>query len=237
VTDERHTVRSYQRIFQPERRIHQIEGRPLPVPGGIPLRWLGWALGALIAVLALGSGSPLVPAAAAAAAGAGGLILRDRTAGLLAAAAAAAGTFTLGAALGILDWPLRLIVMPVAIATAATQATPDGRRPERFAISWVVLRLSPPRRSLGRGMPSLDRRQDLAARLWVAPGVRGPRLRRGRVAGPAVVSFAEPVSVRRRGLLRRGALLARPAGEARRGVAHTYTRISLGRGETLEVRP
>jgi hypothetical protein len=75
-------VRSYQRIFSPERRIHQVEGRPLPVPGGVPLRWLGWMLGTVLAVLAVGSGSLIVPAAAAVAAGAGGLAIGDRTAGL-----------------------------------------------------------------------------------------------------------------------------------------------------------
>src|ERR1700742_4156971 len=103
MTQGRHTVRSYQRIFSPERRIPQIEGRPLPVPGGVPLRWLGWALAALIAVLVLDSNSLIVPAVAAAAAGAGGLILGHRTAWLLAAAAALVGTFAAGAVLGLLD--------------------------------------------------------------------------------------------------------------------------------------
>jgi hypothetical protein len=236
VTDRRQTVRSYQRIFAPERRIHQIEGRPLPVPGGVPLRWLGWVLGALIGVLALGSGSPLVPVAAAVAAGAGGLILKDRTAGLLAAAAAAAGTVVLGALLGVIDWPVRLVVLPVGVATAATQATPDGRRPERFAMSWIALRLAPGRRSLGRGLPQPGGRLPTAARLWVAPDGHGPRLRRGRIVGPATASFAEPVEVRRRAFHRRD-LVARPTVAGRRGRGRTYTRISLGRDESLEVRP
>jgi hypothetical protein len=235
VTDRHHTVRSYQRIFAPERRIHQIEGRPLPVPGGVPLRWLGWALGALIAVLVLDSSSLLVPAVAAAAAGAGGLILGHRTAWLLAAAAATAGTLVLGAVLGLLDWPIRLVVLPVGVATAATQATPDGRRPERFAMSWIALRLAPRRRSLGRGLPPPGERQIPAARLWVAPDECGPRLRRGRIVGPATASFREPVEVRRRAFPRRD-LVARPTGAGRRG-GRTYTRISLGRGEILEVRP
>ncbi|HEY0280965.1 MAG TPA: TcpE family conjugal transfer membrane protein [Solirubrobacterales bacterium] len=236
MTDRHHTVRSYQRIFSPERRIHQIEGRPLPVPGGVPLRWLGWAVGALIAVLVLDSNSLFVPAVAAAAAGAGGLILGHRTAWLLAAAAATAGTFVLGALLGILDWPIRLVLVPVAVATAAIQATPDGRRPERFAISWIALRLAPKRRSLGRGLPELGETQTIAFRLWVAPDGHGPRMRRGRVTGPAVVSFREPVEIRRRAPRRRG-LLARPARTRHLDSCHTYTRISLDRGEPLEVRP
>ena len=36
---EREPIRSYQRIFRPERRIYHLEGRALPVPGGVPLRW------------------------------------------------------------------------------------------------------------------------------------------------------------------------------------------------------
>jgi hypothetical protein len=227
-------VRSYQRIFSPERRIHQIEGRPLPVPGGVPLRWLGWALGSLVAVLALGSGSVIFPAAAAAAAGVGGLAIGDRTAGLLAAAAAAAGCVFLGLVLGALDWPIRLVLAPIAVATAATQATPDGRRPERYAASWVAVRLAPSRRSLGRGLPALGARRSFEPELWVAPDPRGPRLRRSRVGGPAVVHFAGPVRVARLPL-RRGLLARRPGRLTPR--RRLRRRIELRSGETLEVRP
>jgi hypothetical protein len=234
VTEGPGSVRSYQRIFSPERRIHQIEGRPLPVPGGVPLRWLGWATGSLIAVLALGSGSLLVPAVAAAAAGAGGLILRDRTAGLLAAAAATAGTLATGAALGAIDWPIRLVVIPVAVATLATQATPDGRRPERFALSWLALRLEPPRRSLGRALPAVGSPQVMVGEVWVSPDSRGPRLRRARVTGPAVVHLAAPLVVRRP-LFGRG-LLARRAGRLT-PTSRLRTTVEVPDGRTLEVRP
>lgn len=228
------SVRSYQRIFSPERRIHQIEGRALPVPGGVPLRWIGWALASLVAVLALGSGSLVVPAVAAAAAGAGGLAIADRTAGLLAAAAALVGTLALGVVLGAIDWPIRLVVMPVAVATVATQATPDGRRPERFALSWLGLRLAPPRRSLGRTPPAQGAHETLAGELWVAPDGHGPRLRRARIAGPAMVHLAEPVAVRR-GLFRRGLLATSPGRLTRR--SRLRRRVELGAGKTLEVRP
>ncbi len=229
MSDELSTIRSYQRIFTPERRIHQIEGRQLPVPGGVPLRWLGWALGSLLAVLALGSGSALVPVCAAAAAGAGGLAVSDRTAGLLAAAAALVGTFLAGLVLGFLDWPLRLIVLPAAIATAATQATPDGRRAERFAASWLALRLAPARRSLGRALPRTGREQVYAGRLWVDADCHGP-LRHSRVAGPAILSFASPMAVRR-AAVRRHHLVARPVADG------GLRRLSIEAGETLEVRP
>ncbi len=226
-------VRSYQRIFSPERRIHQVEGRPLPVPGGVPLRWLGWMLGSLVAVLAVGSGSLFVPAATAVAAGAGGLAIADRTAGLLAATAAAAGTFILGVLLGALDWPFRLVVVPMAVATAATQATPDGRRPERFALSWVGLRLAPARRSLGRGLPPADVRRSFGPAIWIAPDAKGLRLRHARLTGPGSVGFVEPVIVKRR---RGGNLAVREPGHFSRR-SRLCHRVVLKPGQTLEVRP
>jgi hypothetical protein len=227
------SVRSYQRIFSPERRIHQVEGQPLPVPGGVPLRWLGWFAGSLVAVLALGSGSVIVPAVAAAAAGAGGLTVADRTAGLLAAAAAAAGTIVLGTVIGALDWPFRLVVAPMTVATAATQATPDGRRPERFAVSWIALRLAPRRRSLGRGLSGLGARRRLGTCLWIAPDAKGPRLRHARIIGPGAVHFTSPVAVRRR--LGGGLVVREPRRFSRRGkLSH---RVALRPGQTLEVRP
>lgn len=227
-------VRSYQRIFSPDRRIHQVDGRPLPVPGGVPLRWLGWALGTVVAILAVGSGSLLVPAAAAVAAGAGGLAIRDRTAGLLAATAAAAGTLVIGVLLGALDWPFRLVVAPMAVATAATQATPDGRRPERFALSWAALRLAPARCSLGRGLPAAGPRRSAGAPIWIAPDAKGIRLCRVRLTGPGAVGFVSPVVVRRR--LLGGGLVAREPGLLSRP-SRLRHRVVLRDGQTLEVRP
>jgi hypothetical protein len=227
-------VRSYQRIFSPDRRIHQVDGRPLPVPGGVPLRWLGWMLGTVACVLAVGSGSLLVPAAAAVAAGAGGLAIADRTAGLLAATAAAAGTLILGAFLGALDWPLRLVVAPMAVATLATQATPDGRRPERFALSWAALRLAPLRRSLGRGLPAPGMRRSAGARIWIAPDAKGLRLRHTRLTGPGSVGFVEPVVVKRR-LLGNGLVVRGPGLLSRR--SRLRYRVVLRDGQTLRVRP
>jgi hypothetical protein len=226
-------IRSYQRIFSPQRRIHQIEGRTLPVPGGVPLRWLGWAAGTLAAILALASGSILVPVGAAAAAGAGGLAIADRTAGLLAAAAALAGTFVVGVALDLLGWPPRLVLVPVCVATLATQATPDGRHAERFAASWLSLRLVPRRRSLGRPLPA-DGTVAIGGEMWVAPDARGP-LRRARVEGPAVVHLDRPLSVRRAWSRRRRLRAARPGRlTPDRRLA---SRVELGPGEKLEVRP
>jgi MFS family permease len=227
-------VRSYQRIFSPDRRIHQIEGRPLPVPGGVPLRWLGWMLAALVAILALGSGSIFVPATAAVAAGAGGLTIGDRTAGLLAATAAVAGTLVLGVVLGALDWPFRLVIAPMAVATAATQATPDGRRPERFALSWAAHRLAPARRSLGRRLPPVAESHRTDTRIWIAPDARGLRLRHSRITGPGSVGFVSPVIVRRR-LVGGGLVASEPRLFSRR--SRLRHRLVLDEGQTLEVRP
>jgi len=231
------SIRSYQRIFAPQRRIYQVEGRALPVPGGVPLRWLGWAGGALAAAVAIASGSPLVLAAGAGAAGLWGLARGGRVAAALAGALALAGLWLAGALLAALDWPLRLVVLPLGVATLATQATPDGRRADRFAASWLALRLAPRRRSLGRALPAAGVPLRLGGRLWVAADERSPSPRHGRVRGPATVSFAQPVAVRRAGL--GGRRLVAEAPRARRGrrPGQVVERLAVGAGETLEVRP
>lgn len=228
-------IRSYQRIFRPERRIYSIEGRPLPVPGGVPLRWLAYASAALLAVIAIGSGSAAAALVLAAGAGIAGASAGGRVGGSLAALAALAAMWIGGFLLGLLDWPLRLIVLPAALATLATQATPDGRRADRFAISWLAARLTPARRSLSRTLPAANRGHLLGGELWVAPDERSPRLRRGRVRGPAIVFFSEAVAVRGLGRRRRQVAQA-PGRQARRGEADTR-RMALAEGEVLEVRP
>jgi hypothetical protein len=236
VNEGRETIRSFQRIFRPERRIYQLEGRSLPVPGGVPLRWLGYATAALLAVLAIGSGSATIAVLAALAAALGGLTVGGRAGAALAGAIAFAAFWAGGFLLGLLDWPLRLIVVPVAVATLATQATPDGRRADRFAVSWLALRLAPRRRSLGRALPPLGVAQRAGGGLWVAPDEHCGELRRGRVRGAATVVFASELGVRRAGARQRR-LLARPlrGRRARRGMA--TRRLAVGKGELLEVRP
>ncbi len=165
-------IRSYQRIFRPERRIYQVEGHALPVPGGVPLRWLAYAGAALVIVLALSSGSATVPILVALAASAAGLALGGREEAALAGIVAFAASWLAGFALGLLDWPLRLIVVPVAVATLATQATPDGRRADRFAAAWLALRLAPRRRSLGRALPAAGVPHPVRGQLWVAREAR-----------------------------------------------------------------
>lgn len=161
-------IRSYQRIFRPERRIYQVEGHALPVPGGVPLRWLAYAAAALVAVATLTSGSPAVPVVLGLSASAAGLALGGRDEALLAGILSFAVSWIAGLGLGLLDWPLRLVVVPVACATLATQAAPDGRRADRFAASWLALRLAPRRRSLGRALAAAGAPDPVRGRLWVA---------------------------------------------------------------------
>lgn len=161
-------IRSYQRIFRPERRIYQVEGHRLPVPGGVPLRWLAYAAAALVAILVLSSGSATVDGLLALAAASAGGLLGGREAAVAAGIGAFAGAWVLGFALGLLDWPLRLIVIPAGVATLATQATPDGRRADRFALSWLALRMAPRRCSLGRALPPAGVAIRSGGELWVA---------------------------------------------------------------------
>jgi hypothetical protein len=236
VIEGREPIRSYQRIFRPERRIYQLEGRALPVPGGVPLRWLAYATTALLAVLAIGSGSSAVVVIAATGAALAGLLVGGRAGAALAGVTALGAVWLAGVALSLLDWPLRLVVLPVAVATLATQATPDGRNADRFAASWLALRLAPRRRSLGRAIPPAGAAQLRDAALWVASDERAPRLRRARVRGTGTICFAGEVRVRRAGLRQRR-LLARPASApSRRGELRT-SRLALGEGEVVELRP
>lgn len=225
-------IRSYQRIFRPERRIYQIEGRTLPIPGGVPLRWLAYATATLMAILVIGAGSTALSLAAGAAAGVAGFRAGGRAAAIVASTIAVAGGLVGGFVLGLLDWPLRLVVLPAAVATLGTQATPDGRRADRFALSWLAIRLKPRRRSLGRGLPAAGRPHRLGGDMWVAPDERAASLRKGRVAGPALIFFSVPVSLRRVGLRNRRLQARRGRGE---GAAPQ--RVALGGREVLEVRP
>ena len=236
VSESFEPIRSYQRIFRPERRIYQIEGRTLPVPGGVPLRWLAYAIGTLLAVIALGSGSATIEFGVAALAGIAGFGVGGREGAALAAIGALAATGSAGAALGLIDWPLRLIVIPAAVATLGTQATPDGRRADRFALSWLAVRLAPSRRSLGRALP-------LAGIARSSRGTAVGRARRAHAASCAARGCAarRSSSSRRRSscAARRaaGALARAERSLARAGARSAPGGVALGKGEALEVRP
>lgn len=228
------SIRSYQRIFKPERRIYQIDGRRLPVPGGVSLNWVVWAFLSLLVVLLLSSRSLAFTLVAAAVAGAlaveplgvkrAGVVF---AAGLLALQAA-------GVLLGWVDWPLRLLILPGFIATAAGQLTPDGRGAHRYLLSRLLVRLRTARRSLERPLLRDGEVVEWAPRVWVAPDEHGPVLCHGRVHGPGEVAFAREVVLTRR----RGRHVARPvAGHVmRRGEVRAEV-VRLGPGQVLEIRP
>jgi hypothetical protein len=232
VSEQPGVIRSYERIFRPERRIYSIEGRPLPVPGGVPLRWLAYASGSLLGSIVLTAHSPGFAFLVAVTFAIAGLGVGGRKAAVAGALCGLLSVEIGGWIVAALDWPLRLIVLPAAVATLATQATPDGRRAERFAASWLLLRLAPRRRSLGRELPAPGLPHQLGAELWVGADQHSPDLRRCRVSGPAQVSFSMAVEERRR---RRKVTVRRLGWHRRRGqVAHT---VNLDPGEVLEVRP
>lgn len=229
------TIRSYQRIFRPERRIYQVQGRPLPVPGGVPLRWLGYAVATLLAVILVSSQSATVALLAAAAAGLAGLVWGGRIGAAVAAAGALVAVPIAGWFLGALDWPLRLVILPALVATLATQATPDGRAAHRYTAAWLRVRLDGGRRSLGRPLPAGGANRFAGFRVWVATDERSPRVRRARVRGPALVRFREPVLARRG---RRGRSVVRPLGGVRRSRRWAaIDSVELAAGQQLEVRP
>jgi hypothetical protein len=231
VIDDRVPVRSYARIFKPDRRVYQVEGHRLPVPGGVPLRWLGYATGTLVAVIALSGRSWAIAALFAVAAAIGGWAVGGRWAAMIAAAWTLGLAQLAGFALAGMDWPLRLLIVPSLIATLATQATPDGRPAHRFALSWVALQLRPARRSLGRPVPQPGEASG-PARLAVARDSHGPLLRPCRVDGPARIGLSAPLEL---GRSRSGGRLAHPPGRLTRDVTRLEM-VELAAGERLEVR-
>jgi hypothetical protein len=55
VAGERFVVRSYRRVFDVDRRLYRVDRWQLPVPGGVPLRGLGYFALALLGVVLLGT--------------------------------------------------------------------------------------------------------------------------------------------------------------------------------------
>ncbi len=238
MTDGCGFIRSYQRIFRPDRRVYQIDNHRLPVPGGVPLGWLGYAVGTLLLVILLSARSEGLLILVGLAASGAGWMAGGRIGAVLAAAAAIVVVSVAGDVLDVLDWPLRLLVVPAMVATLLTQATPDGRPAHRYLASWIGLQLRPPRRSVGRPLPLSGAAAVFAARLWVASDERSPRLRHGRVTGPVSVEFNHSIFVRP-ALLPRRSQLARPLRDGRRlgrrGVV--LDALTLAERERLEVRP
>jgi len=233
MSDGTHPIRSYQRIFKPDRRVYAIDGRRLPIPGGVPLEWLCWAFCSLIAVIVLSQRSivlagllaVLVGLLAASQHGLGGAVMG----GLVGFLATVLG----GVVLDWLDWPLRLLVVPGMIATLAGQASPDGRPAHRYLASLAALRLRAARRSLDGTICVQEQERVWAPRVWIAPDQHSPVLGYGRVTGPARLVFAHPVVAipgPRRFVVRRA------EGHRMRDGERLCEVVELAEGQVVEVR-
>jgi hypothetical protein len=152
---------------------------------------------------------------------------------LLGALAGFMGTLLAGVLLGWLDWPLRLLVLPGAVATLAGQASPDGRPAHRYLVSLLALRARAVRRSLDRAVGAEVQERVWAPRVWVAPDERSPILHRGRVTGPARLVFGRPAVA----IPARGRMIVRQADghRVRRGEQFCEV-IELAAGQVVEVR-
>jgi TcpE family len=234
MSDTSQPIRSYQRIFHPQRRIYQIDGKRLPVPGGVPLEWLAWAFCALVLILVLCQRSLVFAILLGVVAGAFGGSAHGMLGGLVAFLTGVLLTLLAGVLLGWLDWPLRLLICPGLLATLAGQASPDGRPAHRYLASCIGLRLRAQRRSLERVLPAEDAVREWASRVWVAADEHSPVLQHGRVRGPARLVFGKPVVV----IAARRRFIVRPAEghRVREGERHAEV-IELGDGQILEVRP
>jgi hypothetical protein len=229
---QRRPVRSYQRLFSPDRRIYAIDGRTLPVPGGVPLRWLGHATATILAAVVLAGLHPVVIATVSWLAYMSAGRLGRRREGVALAAVTAMTVTVAGLVVGVLDWPLRLVVLPAVLATVLTQIAPDGRNVGRhlFSLAWVRVA---GRRRLGDAMPAPGRRR-LQIAVAVAADVHQPRLHRAQISGPCRLRFADPVLVVRRRW--RPVRLVSVAGEHRRQGPMVDV-LDVAVGETVQVRP
>src|SRR4051794_10485443 len=52
---DRVVIRSYRRVFEVDRRIYRVDRWALPVPGGVPLRAVGYFTATVLAILLLGA--------------------------------------------------------------------------------------------------------------------------------------------------------------------------------------
>lgn len=225
-------VRSYQRVFRPDRRLYAVDGRTIPVPGGVPLRWLGTATIALVSSLLIAAFSPVLILIVGGVTGAWFWRLGRRRLVVPGLVGTTGGLVVLGLLLRLVDWPLRLIVLPAAAATALTQLSPDGRGAHRFLWSWLRAQVAG-RRLLGDPWPAPGRCGEFRARVDVASDCHQPELQRAVLRGPGSVRFGSPVMVCRS---RRGRVVCR-LGAQRHPRGAMVDRLELRPGERLRVRP
>lgn len=228
-------LRNYRRIFNVDKRIYQIEGRQLPIPGGVPLRFAVWFIAAEITVVLVRSQSPIVAILCVGI----GLAIGNRRQGALGALIGgvlgwAVATVT-GFLLALPDWPIPYVILPAALAVLSIRYEPDGRAPHRFVLSWLRFQSSPRRRVAGYGGVSpVGTVSTYAPDCWIASDWNTPELRKARVTGPTTVEFRDALTIRRRGVGKRRRWVATPAKRRR---DETQQTIDLADGEVLEIRP
>lgn len=154
-------IRSFRVVFELERRIHKVDRIRLPLPYGLPLRSVAYALVAFLGVVAL------------------------------------ARVTVVGAPLDALPAPVRLAVLPAAIAYALTQLRPDGRPAHWFLLAWARQRLAG--RTVVRLTPARPAGIERLGELVLAPDERDVRYRAGVIEGPAVALLRLPMDARARG--------------------------------------
>jgi len=230
--ERRAVVRSYQRLFIPDRRIYAIDGRTIPIPGGVPLRWLGHAVAVALVVLLVGGRHPVVIAAGAAAGYRSAARLGRQREGARRAAVVAVALVVAGVVVDVVDRPVRLVVVPAVAASALTQIWPDGRSVPRYLLSVARVRIAG-RRRLGVALPAAGEPRSLTVTIVVAADAHRPALGRARVTGPCRLRLAEPVIVRRG---RRGSRLV-PVMRGPRRLGVMVDALRLDRGDRAEIRP
>jgi hypothetical protein len=223
----------YRRAARPSRRVDRGSGGRLGgLSGWVSFEWLAWAFAALVVVLVLRQRSIALAVIAGAIVAVLSAGVHGRGGMLRAGVAGFAVTLLAGEVLGWVAWPLRLVVLPAALATLMCHASPDGRPAHRLLVEWVSARLR-------EGNPERERpgaRGDAvwAPQVWVASDEGSPVLHYGRVHGPARLVFARPVVV----LAGRGRLIVRPAyGHQLRAGEYVAEVVELDEGQVAEIRP
>jgi hypothetical protein len=156
-------LRGYRKVFKFERRLFRLDRWRIPYPHGVPVRGIGYFVGAEIATV---------------------LLTRLPIFGVLINALPA--------------W-FAYLLLPAALAWGLVVGRIDGRVPHRVLLSLVRFH------SAGREFAGLRRCSRLGSEvvpidaLTLACDEREPRIVRGRIRGPATVTFRYPALCRAEG--------------------------------------
>ncbi|MBA2523106.1 MAG: hypothetical protein H0V25_07200, partial [Solirubrobacterales bacterium] len=212
----------------------------MPIPGGIPLRFIGWLFASLLVMVMLRSGSNIVMLLVIVIAG---LIGRRRDGWPGAAVGAVmgwAGFTVLSFALSLIGPIVAFFVIPFALTMFSLTAQPDGRPPHRFALAYIGWQLAPRRTDGHTGVAAVgEMRSFRASECYVAPDFCSPVLRAGIFTGEGEITFDRGARIRR---LRRLPLV-RPttrylvrSADSRLWRSQVVGSLTLEQGDQAEVR-